>query len=62
MLGKLWKTPPRKIYQNLRKLQGKYRWLIFAIVEPFFMVHSNITYDSEAYDLVSSQFELYILH
>ena len=54
-------------------MQGKYMWWSMVIVRPFFVVHSNFTYDSEAYDfkklyfetlleiLVSSQFKLYTI-
>ena len=54
MLRKLWKTPSRKTRQKfIRNLQGKYLWRSFVIVKVFFFtVHSNFTYDSEAYDLI----------
>ena len=33
-----------------------YLWQSLAIVKPFFAVHSNLTYQSEAYDLIELYF------
>ena len=35
MLRKLWKSPSRKSYQNLRNLQGKYMWWSFENLKIF---------------------------
>ena len=56
MVRKPWKPPSRKSYQNFRNLQRKYLWWSFVIAKSFFAVQSNLTYDSEAYDLM----ELYL--
>ena len=57
MVRKLWKPPSRKTYENLRNWLGKYLWRSFVIVKPFFAVHGNFTYYSEAYDLMKLYLE-----
>ena len=47
---------PEKSNQNLKNLQGNYLEWSFIIVKPFFVVHSNFTYDSEAYDFMKLLF------
>ena len=56
MVRKLRKPPSRKTYQNFENLEGICGG-VSLWSNHFFAVHSNLTYDSETYDLMKLYFE-----